>query len=88
MPALFLCRKDPLRASDVRLSTLKQDIVMSCARASSTEFNRNRVSELLHFVDDFGANRRRYDKLRTRLHHLLYFIVRIICRSFGVDHRS
>lgn len=64
--AADITKKDLLRASDVRLNALKQDLVTYCARASSTGFNHDRVSELLHFVDHFGANRLRYDKLRTR----------------------
>jgi hypothetical protein len=57
----FLCRKELLRAIDVRLSALKQDLVTACARASSAGFNPDSVSELVLFADHFGANRLRYD---------------------------
>jgi hypothetical protein len=60
MPWIFLSRKELLRAIDVRLSALKQDLVTSCARASSAGFNHDSVSELLLFADHFGANRLRY----------------------------
>lgn len=63
--AADITKKDLLRASDVRLSALKQDLVTSCARPSSTGYTHDRVSEHLHFVDHFGANRLRYDKLRA-----------------------
>lgn len=60
-PFFFLCRKELLRAIDVRLSALKQDLVTACARASSAGFNPDSVSELVLFADHFGANRLRYD---------------------------
>nr|BAC16511.1 COP1-interacting protein 7 (CIP7)-like [Oryza sativa Japonica Group]BAC21482.1 COP1-interacting protein 7 (CIP7)-like [Oryza sativa Japonica Group] len=49
--------KELLRAIDVRLSALKQDLVTACARASSAGFNPDSVSELVLFADHFGANR-------------------------------
>jgi hypothetical protein len=56
---LFLCRKELLRAIDVRLSALKQDLAAACSRASSAGFNPNSVSELLLFANHFGASRLR-----------------------------
>ncbi|XP_051214950.1 uncharacterized protein [Lolium perenne] len=55
--AADITKKELLRAIDVRLSALKQDLVTSCARASSAGFNHDSVSELLLFADHFGANR-------------------------------
>ncbi|VAH28002.1 COP1-interacting protein 7-like [Triticum dicoccoides] len=55
--AADITKKELLRAIDVRLSALKQDLVTSCARASSAGFNHDSVSELLHFADHFGASR-------------------------------
>lgn len=55
----FLCRKELLRAIDVRLSALKQDLAAACSRASSAGFNPNSVSELLLFANHFGASRLR-----------------------------
>uniref|UniRef100_A0A0E0LNB5 Uncharacterized protein n=1 Tax=Oryza punctata TaxID=4537 RepID=A0A0E0LNB5_ORYPU len=49
--------KELLRAIDVRLSALKQDLVTACARASSAGFNPDSVSELVLFADHFGASR-------------------------------
>ncbi|KAK8460830.1 hypothetical protein SEVIR_2G399200v4 [Setaria viridis] len=50
-------KKELLRAIDVRLSALKQDLAAACSRASSAGFNPNSVSELLLFANHFGANR-------------------------------
>lgn len=50
-------KKELLRAIDVRLTALKQDLAAACSRASSAGFNPNSVSELLHFANHFGANR-------------------------------
>ncbi|KQK15129.1 uncharacterized protein LOC100830570 isoform X1 [Brachypodium distachyon] len=55
--AADITKKELLRAIDVRISALKQDLVTSCARASSAGFNHDSVSELLLFADHFGANR-------------------------------
>ncbi|CAM0906752.1 unnamed protein product [Alopecurus aequalis] len=55
--AADITKKELLRAIDVRLSALKQDLVTSCARASSAGFSQDSVSELLLFADHFGANR-------------------------------
>uniref|UniRef100_A0A0E0AMN8 Uncharacterized protein n=1 Tax=Oryza glumipatula TaxID=40148 RepID=A0A0E0AMN8_9ORYZ len=55
--AADITKKELLRAIDVRLSALKQDLVTACARASSAGFNPDTVSELVLFADHFGANR-------------------------------
>ncbi|KAG8099372.1 hypothetical protein GUJ93_ZPchr0013g33765 [Zizania palustris] len=55
--AADITKKELLRAIDVRLSALKQDLVMACARASSAGFNPDSVSELVLFADHFGSNR-------------------------------
>ncbi|ONM25330.1 hypothetical protein ZEAMMB73_Zm00001d006864 [Zea mays] len=52
-----ILQSKPLRAIDVRLSTLKQDLAAACSRASSAGFNPNSVSELLLFANHFGASR-------------------------------
>ncbi|TVU37929.1 hypothetical protein EJB05_11273 [Eragrostis curvula] len=55
--AADITKKELLRAIDVRLSALKQDLATACSRASSAGFNPNSVSELLLFANHFGANR-------------------------------
>ncbi|KAJ6799195.1 uncharacterized protein M6B38_208010 [Iris pallida] len=50
-------KKELLRAIDVRLSALKQDLVTACARATAAGFTLNTVSELLLFADRFCAIR-------------------------------
>ncbi|KAG2646802.1 hypothetical protein PVAP13_2KG553900 [Panicum virgatum] len=55
--AADVTKKELLRAIDVRLSALKQDLTTACSRASSAGFNPNSVSELLLFANHFGANR-------------------------------
>ncbi|KAJ6818184.1 putative GPI-anchored adhesin-like protein PGA55 isoform X2 [Iris pallida] len=50
-------KKELLRAIDVRLSALKQDLVTACARASAAGFTLDTVSELVLFADRFGAIR-------------------------------
>ncbi|KAF8668738.1 hypothetical protein HU200_051924 [Digitaria exilis] len=55
--AADVTKKELLRAIDVRLNALKQDLAAACSRASSAGFNPNSVSELLLFANHFGANR-------------------------------
>ncbi|XP_062186855.1 COP1-interacting protein 7-like [Phragmites australis] len=55
--AADITKKELLRAIDVRLSSLKQDLATACSRASSAGFNPSSVSELLLFANHFGANR-------------------------------
>nr|QFR35786.1 erect panicle 2 protein [Jansenella griffithiana] len=55
--AADITKKELLRAIDVRLSALKQDLAAACSRASSAGFNPNSVSEVLLFASHFGANR-------------------------------
>ncbi|CAN6184565.1 unnamed protein product [Urochloa humidicola] len=55
--AADVTKKELLRAIDVRLSALKQDLAAACSRVSSAGFNPNGVSELLLFANHFGANR-------------------------------
>ncbi|KAG9443699.1 hypothetical protein H6P81_015039 [Aristolochia fimbriata] len=50
-------KKELLRAIDVRLMAVKQDLTTACARASSAGFTLDNVSELLLFADCFGAHR-------------------------------
>lgn len=54
---LFSCRKELLRAIDVRLVAVRQDLTTACARASAAGFNPYTVSELQLFADRFGAQR-------------------------------
>ncbi|KAM7483929.1 hypothetical protein LguiB_008512 [Lonicera macranthoides] len=49
--------KELLRAIDVRLVALRQDLAMSCARAGAAGFNPDSVAELQMFADRFGAHR-------------------------------
>ncbi|KXG36684.1 uncharacterized protein LOC8079186 [Sorghum bicolor] len=55
--AADITKKELLRAIDVRLSALKQDLAAACSRASSAGFNPNSVSELVLFANHFGASR-------------------------------
>lgn len=55
----FPNRTELLRAIDVRLVTLKQDVAIACARACSAGFSIENVTELHTFAEYFGANRLR-----------------------------
>ncbi|KAM4099668.1 hypothetical protein ACJW30_05G008800 [Castanea mollissima] len=50
-------KKELLRAIDVRLVAVRQDLTTACARASAAGFNPDSVSELHHFANRFGAHR-------------------------------
>ncbi|XP_012068833.1 uncharacterized protein LOC105631354 isoform X1 [Jatropha curcas] len=50
-------KKELLRAIDVRLAAVRQDLTTACARASAAGFNPETVSELHLFSDCFGARR-------------------------------
>lgn len=50
-------KKELLRAIDVRLVAVRQDLTTACARASAAGFNPDTVSELQLFADQFGAHR-------------------------------
>ncbi|XP_021637706.2 uncharacterized protein LOC110633425 isoform X2 [Hevea brasiliensis] len=50
-------KKELLRAIDVRLTAVKQDLTTSLAHASAAGFNPDTVSELQLFSDCFGAHR-------------------------------
>ncbi|XP_035539146.1 uncharacterized protein LOC109004969 isoform X3 [Juglans regia] len=50
-------RKELLRAIDVRLVAVRQDLTTACARATAAGFNPDSVSELQFFADQFGAHR-------------------------------
>lgn len=54
-----LHRKELLRAIDVRLGAVRQDLTMACSRASAAGFNPETVAELQIFSDRFGAHRLR-----------------------------
>ncbi|URE24110.1 hypothetical protein MUK42_18882 [Musa troglodytarum] len=55
--AADITKKELLRAIDLRLVTLKQDLATACARACSAGFTTDSVSELLLFAESFGAKR-------------------------------
>jgi hypothetical protein len=55
-----LHRKELLKAIDVRLMAVKQDLTTACTRASSAGFTFDTVSDLLLFSDHFGAHRLKY----------------------------
>jgi hypothetical protein len=55
-----LRRKELLKAIDVRLMAVKQDLMTACTRASSAGFTFDTVSGLLLFSDHFGAQRLKY----------------------------
>lgn len=46
-----------LRAIDVRLMAVQQDLSTACARAAAAGFNADTVLELQMFADKFGARR-------------------------------
>ncbi|XP_058078709.1 uncharacterized protein LOC131227036 [Magnolia sinica] len=52
-----ITKHELLRAIDVRLIAVKQDLTTACARASAAGFTLDNVSELLLFADRFGAYR-------------------------------
>ncbi|XP_061352772.1 uncharacterized protein LOC133297622 [Gastrolobium bilobum] len=55
--AAEVTKKELLRAIDIRLGAVRQDLTAACARASAAGFNPDTVSELKHFADRFGAHR-------------------------------
>lgn len=57
MAAADATKKELLRAIDVRLVAVRQDLTTAYARAASAGFNPETVSELQNFADWFGANR-------------------------------
>lgn len=50
-------KKELLRAIDVRLVAVRQDLTTACSRASAAGFNPKTVSELQLFANWFGAHR-------------------------------
>ncbi|KAL8043492.1 hypothetical protein ABFX02_09G123700 [Erythranthe guttata] len=50
-------KKELLRAIDLRLAAVQQDLSATCARADAAGFNVETVSELQMFADRFGAHR-------------------------------
>ncbi|XP_060205962.1 uncharacterized protein LOC132633508 isoform X2 [Lycium barbarum] len=50
-------KKELLRAIDVRLTTVQQDLSTACSRAAAAGFNLETVSELHTFSERFGAPR-------------------------------
>ncbi|CAN4089139.1 unnamed protein product [Withania somnifera] len=50
-------KKELLRAIDVRLTTVQQDLSTACSRAAAAGFNLETVSELQTFAERFGALR-------------------------------
>lgn len=56
-PGLMQQRRNFLRAIDVRLSAVKQDLSTTCARAAAAGFNHDAVADLQLFIERFGATR-------------------------------
>ncbi|KAL9274265.1 COP1-interacting protein 7-like protein, partial [Drosera capensis] len=50
-------KKELVRAIDVRLVAVRQDLITACSRASAAGFNPVTASELQLFADKFGAQR-------------------------------
>ncbi|XP_019067116.2 COP1-interacting protein 7-like isoform X1 [Solanum lycopersicum] len=50
-------KKELLRAIDVRLTAVRQDLTTASSRAAAAGFNLDTVSELQMFADQFGAHR-------------------------------
>ncbi|XP_043706843.1 uncharacterized protein LOC122656410 isoform X2 [Telopea speciosissima] len=57
LDAADITKKELLRAIDVRLVAVKQDLTTALARASAAGFTLDTVSELRLFADRFGAHR-------------------------------
>ncbi|KAL4387373.1 hypothetical protein GQ457_09G004990 [Hibiscus cannabinus] len=57
MAAADATKKELLRAIDVRLNAVQQDLATAFARAFAAGFNSDTVSELQQFADLFGAHR-------------------------------
>ncbi|XP_010552256.1 PREDICTED: uncharacterized protein LOC104822667 isoform X2 [Tarenaya hassleriana] len=57
MAAADLTKKELLRAIDLRLAAVRQDLATACNRASAAGFYPDTVSELRKFADQFGASR-------------------------------
>ncbi|XP_020273229.1 probable GPI-anchored adhesin-like protein PGA55 isoform X2 [Asparagus officinalis] len=55
--AADITKKELLKAIDLRLNAVKQDLGTACARASAAGFTPDTVSELLMFANRFGALR-------------------------------
>ncbi|CAA7401210.1 unnamed protein product [Spirodela intermedia] len=55
--AADVTKKELLRAIDLRLAAVKQDLTMACARASAAGFTLESISDLRLFADHFGAHR-------------------------------
>lgn len=55
----YVFRKELLRAIDVRLAAVKEDLTTANARASAAGFNPETISELQLFAYRFGAHRLR-----------------------------
>ncbi|KAJ4949967.1 hypothetical protein NE237_026799 [Protea cynaroides] len=55
--AADITKKELLRAIDLRLVAVKEDLTMALARASAAGFTLDTVSELQLFADQFGAHR-------------------------------
>ncbi|CAN7050005.1 unnamed protein product [Brassica oleracea var. botrytis] len=56
-PAADVTKKELLRAIDLRLAAVRQDLETACNRASAAGFNPITVPELTQFADRFGASR-------------------------------
>ncbi|KAL1212091.1 COP1-interacting protein 7 [Cardamine amara subsp. amara] len=56
-PAADVTKKELLKAIDLRLAAVRQDLATACNRASAAGFNPITVFELSQFADRFGANR-------------------------------
>ncbi|KAJ0264030.1 GPI-anchored adhesin-like protein [Hirschfeldia incana] len=56
-PAADVTKKELLRAIDLRLAAVRQDLEAACNRATAAGFNPITVPELNQFADRFGANR-------------------------------
>ncbi|XP_033148062.1 COP1-interacting protein 7 isoform X2 [Brassica rapa] len=56
-PAADVTKKELLRAIDLRLAAVRQDLETACNRASAAGFNPVTVPELTQFADRFGASR-------------------------------
>lgn len=50
-------KKELMRAIDLRLTAVKQDLDTACARAASAGFNHDTVADLQLFAERFGATR-------------------------------
>ena len=64
-PSLFIqmYRRELIRAMDARLNALHEEQIMAFARANAAGFDDKSITDLVHFAENFGAERLKYVNL-------------------------